>query len=347
MTAGSDEVLIVGAGIAGLRCARALAAAGTPVRVLEKSRGVGGRCATRRVDGQPVDHGVAFLHGASPEFLRELREVPDVAALDGWPRRVHGRGRPCQPEAFDPWQRRIAYAEGLTAWPKHLAATLGVELETRVRGLEPRNGPIRIDTVSPRTADARPRRARTLVLTLPAEQLRELLDPLAGLTPDLDAARGLLRMVATEPCLTLIAVYGPEAPVPPWDIAYPEDSNVLRLVSHDSVKRRDPALRVLVAQAHAAWSRRRVDAEARSWSDELLGELQRIAGAWAGRPRAVQTHRWRYGRLDRGSELTRPLLIGLPGGARLGLAGELFAPGGGVEAAWRSGIALADRLAAG
>jgi phytoene dehydrogenase-like protein len=49
--------VIVGAGIAGLACARELASCGREAVVLERSRGVGGRCATRRVNGQPVDHG--------------------------------------------------------------------------------------------------------------------------------------------------------------------------------------------------------------------------------------------------------------------------------------------------
>jgi predicted NAD/FAD-dependent oxidoreductase len=54
------EVLVIGAGLAGLSCACALREQSVDVRVLEKSRGVGGRCATRRIEGQPVDHGLAF-----------------------------------------------------------------------------------------------------------------------------------------------------------------------------------------------------------------------------------------------------------------------------------------------
>ena len=51
------DVVVVGAGVAGLQCARRLRDAGLQVVVLDKARGVGGRVATRRVDGQPVDHG--------------------------------------------------------------------------------------------------------------------------------------------------------------------------------------------------------------------------------------------------------------------------------------------------
>jgi predicted NAD/FAD-dependent oxidoreductase len=41
------------------------------------------------------------------------------------------------------------------------------------------------------------------------------------------------------------------------------------------------------------------------------------------------------------------MLLSLPGGGRIGLCGDRFAPGGGVEAAWRSGRMLAGRILAG
>jgi predicted NAD/FAD-dependent oxidoreductase len=51
--------VVVGAGIAGLSAAEVLQARGVTVVVLEKSRGVGGRLATRRIIALPVATGVA------------------------------------------------------------------------------------------------------------------------------------------------------------------------------------------------------------------------------------------------------------------------------------------------
>ena len=76
----------------------------------------------------------------------------------------------------------------------------------------------------------------------------------------------------------------------------------------------------------------------------MLTEAASQLGAWAGTPRFTHAHRWSYARLERGSELSQPVRIKLPGGQRLGLAGDVFAPGGGVQAAWLSGSRLADRL---
>ena len=86
-------VVIVGAGVSGLACAQALAASGRRVRVVERARGVGGRCATRRVEGQPVDFGLTFLHGRDPAFLAALAAVP-ATPLAGWPLAIVRRRPP-------------------------------------------------------------------------------------------------------------------------------------------------------------------------------------------------------------------------------------------------------------
>ena len=75
---GGRHVVVVGAGLAGLRCARVLARAGVAVTVLEASERVGGRVRTDRVDGFLVDHGFQVLNDAYPA----ARAALDLTALD-------------------------------------------------------------------------------------------------------------------------------------------------------------------------------------------------------------------------------------------------------------------------
>lgn len=333
------DVIVVGAGVAGLACARELAHGGARVVVLERSRGVGGRCATRRVEGQPVDHGVVFLHGSDPGFVAALGTVERGTALPGWPRRVLGGGVPCRRDALAEGEVRFAYREGVTAFPKSLARGLDVRLRTTVESIASADAGVRLRA----QGDAGEFLARAVVLALPVEQTKLFLDPsVAG--PGAEAARFLLGMTASVPCLTCIAGYPRTTPEPEWDLWLPEESAVLQLVSHDSAKRVGAAHRVLVFQARPPWSRERLERNPDAWVSELLAEAGRLAGAWAREPAWTVSHRWRWARIDRGDELAAPMKIGLPGGGVLGLAGEYFAPGGGVEAAWRSGRALARRL---
>ena len=71
------DVVVVGAGLAGLACARELMGSGLDVLVLEADDGVGGRVRTDSVDGVLVDRGFQLLNPTYPA----LRRVVDVDAL--------------------------------------------------------------------------------------------------------------------------------------------------------------------------------------------------------------------------------------------------------------------------
>jgi renalase len=333
------DVAVVGAGPSGLACARGLLAARKSCVVLERSRGVGGRCATRRVQGQPVDHGLAFLHGSDPGFVSAIRDVPGATPLEGWPRRVEGHGAPCLPKAYGHRELRLAYAEGLTAFPKALANGVDVRLGTEAAWLAEVPGGVRIGTLEDRAVDA-----ASVVLALPAPVSRRLLESLHPDGREFQAVGRLLGQVGTQACLTVLAGYPVTVPSPPWDVLYPDLSDAVQIVSQDSTKRPAPDFLVLVVQARPCWSLARFEDPDAAWSDAILRETARIVGPWAGRPAWMQAHRWRFARADRGSEMTRPLSLRLPRGGRIVVTGESFAPGGGVEAAWLAGNACARRL---
>ncbi|CAI5492567.1 unnamed protein product, partial [Closterium sp. Naga37s-1] len=72
------DVVIIGAGLAGLRAAVALQEAGVACVVLEAADGVGGRVRTDKVDGFLLDRGFQIFLSAYPE----AQQVMDYEALD-------------------------------------------------------------------------------------------------------------------------------------------------------------------------------------------------------------------------------------------------------------------------
>ncbi|HEX5811867.1 MAG TPA: FAD-dependent oxidoreductase, partial [Pseudonocardia sp.] len=72
------DVVVVGAGLAGLRAASALARRGLDVAVLEADHRPGGRVATDVVDGFRLDRGFQVLNTTYPA----LQATADLAALD-------------------------------------------------------------------------------------------------------------------------------------------------------------------------------------------------------------------------------------------------------------------------
>ena len=66
------DVLILGAGLAGLSCARRLQDAGKKVLVLEKARGLGGRMACRRTEKGAWDHGAQYFTATDQDFMAQI-----------------------------------------------------------------------------------------------------------------------------------------------------------------------------------------------------------------------------------------------------------------------------------
>jgi len=341
------DVVVIGAGISGLALARELRSAGLATVVLERARGLGGRCATRRVEGQPVDHGVAFLHGRDSRFLAELDRLEGVTRRAGWPVAVQGQGVPCQPEAFDPSEQRVAFAEGVSKLAKHLAQGTEVWLNTRATGLRPAapgpGGATAALEVTLETGEALA--ARAVVLAMPVPQAERLLGPLAVTSPAVAAVRPLLGLVQMAACATVIARYPAGTPRPAWDAWYPETAGGVQSIFHDSAKRGEGAALTLVVQGRPGWSQSAVGQPPERWAEALLGEAAQFAGAWAARPAVFQTHFWRHARVHRTSELVAPVLVAMENGAALGFCGDGFHVAAGLEGAYLSGLALAHRLA--
>jgi monoamine oxidase len=95
MSAQRWDVLVVGAGAAGLAAAKDLSDAGRRVLVLEARRRIGGRVHTQRLRGDslPIELGAEFVHGRQPEVFDVAREagllidrLPDVHLWKTGPR---------------------------------------------------------------------------------------------------------------------------------------------------------------------------------------------------------------------------------------------------------------------
>lgn len=125
---------MVGAGLAGLACARHLCAAGVAVTVLEAGDAVGGRVRTDVVDGMLLDRGFQVHNTGYPEAQRVL----DHAALDLQPfaagallrlgDRLHAVG---DPRRLPTWALRTARAPIGSLGDKALIARLATEAALR------------------------------------------------------------------------------------------------------------------------------------------------------------------------------------------------------------------------
>lgn len=128
------KIAIIGAGIAGLTLARALATPGNTVHVFEKSRGLGGRLATRRCSWGQLDLGAQYFTARSNSFQAVTREWLDAGVVQPWamqPYVIGAQGLQHSPDAQVryvgvPAMNSVSHymAEGVEVKRNHRIATL-------------------------------------------------------------------------------------------------------------------------------------------------------------------------------------------------------------------------------
>ncbi len=182
----SIDCLVIGAGIAGLLAATTLTHAGFHVRVLEKSRGVGGRMATRRRDGAVFDHGAQFFTVRNERFHRWVDEWQTLGLIASW---------------YQYGDSGVHYKAlgGMTAIAKHLAKDLIIEREVLVERLT-----LQAHTWQIHTAGGVTLEAPYLALTAPVPQAMALLDRSSvRLDEGVDHA---LRSITFHRCIAAMAI---------------------------------------------------------------------------------------------------------------------------------------------
>ena len=327
------DALVVGAGLAGLTAARALAHAGLRGAGGETSGGRGGRAAPRRLFDTRVDHGAQYLTVRDPRFAEQvdawLRQgvlVPWTRGFPTWRPGVGWRAAPA-----DGHERYVA-PEGMSALGKALAAAAPVTREARVTGVG-RDA----DGWTVAVEQGAPRRAPRLLITAPVPQALDLLRDVSLLPSDAAA----LAAVRYAPCLAMVLHLRGATP-PPWPAVRVVDHPDLAWIGHDGSKRSGPRPEgvVLVAHATAAFTRDRADAPPGAAKADLLRAVATIV-PWAARPDDTVLHRWRYARAERPHR--DPCVHLAPG---LVLAGDGFGAdaAGRLEGAYLSGLAAAKTL---
>ena len=309
-------VTVVGAGIAGLACARVLSSTGCAVRVLDRGRRPGGRMSSRTMHDRAVDLGASYLTARSGS--------PFAAVVEDWVARGLAR----------PWTDTFAVAgpDGLrdtTTGPVRYAAPAGLRslVEDLATGLDVTcQHPVERVGAGP-TVDGRSSPA--VVLAMPGPQAARLLDP--------GSAAG--RLAADGRWTPAIAVVlGWSQRRWPADLhgAFVHDSSAVDWVADDGDRRGDGAP-VLVAHTTADLADRHL-AEPPGVVPEVVAAVRAALGIDAD-PDWAAAHRWTFARPA--DPRTEP--FGLADG--VGLCGDGWHAPAKVESAWASGTALGTALA--
>jgi predicted NAD/FAD-dependent oxidoreductase len=328
---------VIGAGMAGIACARTLMQAGHEVTVFEKSRGAGGRMATRRTEFGGFDHGTQYFTVRDARFERALKTAP--AQVTPWQvntvRIMDEAGRvvaAAQPEKQTHWVARPGMSSLARFWAEPIT---DIHLQTLVTRIErDRLSPDRwqLQTEGPGASSQVHAGFDAVMLALPSMQAAALLRA-SQLLPKVQTQ---LAKVEVAPCWTLMLAFpqaaGPLGPA--WHAARSTHHRIAWLAREASKPGRE-AIERWTVQASPQWSQRHLEDDDERVKAKLLRAFTEVTGIRA-EPGHAQVHRWRYAQTTQA--LGRSHLWDNRSG--IGLCGD-WCLGRRVEDAFVSGLELA------
>ena len=315
------KICVIGAGISGCSCAHTLARAGHQVTVVEKGRGVGGRMATRRMEGARIDHGAQFFTTRDSRLQKLNQGWQKKKQVTTWYDRVPGK-----PEV--PSDMRYRGTLGMTGPAKSLTGNCSLALNFFVEKIEREN----TWKVTERGGEGRVFEADQLVITIPSVQMLDLFErskiDLGGET------MSRLQAICHTRCLAILGILDrPSRLTHPGAVTHPFAD--VDWLSDNQVKGISEVPAVTL-HASAEFSDQYWDVSDSEWANDLIVPAEEVLGS---KLTSWVSHRWGF---------AKPLVTFGSGHHHvpelaLCLAGDGFG-GERVERAAISGLEAADAI---
>jgi renalase len=321
-----SQIAVIGAGLAGLSCASALAKAGMQVQVFEKSRGVAGRMSTRKGDGWECDHGARYFTARDPAFQKQLAVWLEQGVAAQWhtPIGVYENHTWQSSKPSDP---RYVGTPWMTSPARYLAQSLDIHHSHTITQINRAQQQWQLHTAEHRILEYKP---DWVILAIPAPQallLTQKVDPAIAVLHD---------QAKTEGCWTMMLRFH-EAVTMPFEAAFINDG-ILSWVARNNAKPERTGEEVWVIHGQSQWSQDHIDADPQTIAPQMIAAFIALGGKT---PVEYAIHRWRYASSDPAYQARFHC------NAEQGIAycGD-WLHGGRVEGAWLSGQALANAIIA-
>ena len=321
------DIAIIGAGLAGTAAANRLAKSGRSVCILEKSRGAGGRMATRRSAEQlHFDHGAQYFTLRDPRFVAAAKEWEKRGMIARWQGRIIEW---TQDELIEKTNHeRFVAVPTMNRLCKDLVADLPLKTESEVSTLKRENDRWKLMSSDGGTLCE----SDWVISTAPAEQTAAIMQESTIILKGTSQVKMLpcwAAMVAPQPPLHAVA----------FDGAFINDGPLRWVARNSSKPGRDPSQETWVLHAGPEWSESHWEDSRESIAHELWQSWCQILNVQSDDPEFVTAHRWRYAL----AESVYPERSIIDPAMRLAACGD-WCGGPRVEGAYLSGLEAAERL---
>ncbi|MBT8078151.1 MAG: FAD-dependent oxidoreductase [Gammaproteobacteria bacterium] len=321
------KIAVIGAGLSGLVVARRLSELADVV-VFEKSRGVGGRMATRYAGDYEFDHGAQFFTARTPEFRAFLQPLIADGVVATWPAEFveFDHDRQAASRTWGDDSPHFVGAPRMNSIGKYLSAGVSVTLKTAVAGVRRKDDGWELVDESQTVLG----RFDWVVITAPPSQT-------AVLAKDCPELVSLCQQRKMLGCFALMLGFSQPLDLA-WQAAVVRNADISWLAVNSSKPGRTGPF-TLVVHSSNAWAESHIDDDIDSLLEKVLGEASTVTGEDLRQADHRQLHRWRYSNI--GAHALPERFI--DDRMQLAACGDWFVRGR-VEAAFTSASALAGEL---
>lgn len=277
-------IAIIGAGISGIAAAQELAGTAN-VCVFEKSRGLGGRMATRRAGDYSFDHAAQFFTARSSEFRKQI-DAAGNEAVQAWTPKVITIERGQKPYKREWFEDHFVGVPGMNGMLKVMAEDLVINFSARIGHMEKQADLWRLyDDQHNHLGDF-----DWVVCTAPVPQALDLL-------PDSFSHRSLMTEVEFSPCFALMLGLE-QAPALNFNAAMVKNDPISWISVNNSKPERQEGISLLV-HSDNHWAAANLEADQEFVISQLMTCLAELTGIQTDNTDHIALHRWRYARVEK------------------------------------------------
>ena len=319
------RIAVIGAGLSGLSFAHS-SRGFADIQLFEKSRGVGGRLATRRAADYEFDHGAQFFTCRSKSLKSLLKNDDFQSAVSEWQPKLVTLAPDSETFKRTWFEPHYVGAPSMTAFPKRLAQGLAISYSTRVRKISRCGNRWQLKDENGSELGV----FDWVVSAIPAPQV----DMLFG---DKFIAQSSVKEAQMSPCFALMIALK-DRPQLNFEAAVVQQSPISWLAINTSKPARD-ARPSLVVHSSNEWAGAHIDEEPTAIENQLLAALNQLVDPDLLSIRDIHLQRWRYAKVEKA--VGKEFLV--DEGKRLAAVGD-WCSGNRAEDAFVSGRALAEYL---
>lgn len=278
----NKKIAIIGAGISGLAVAKELSKL-NEVTIFDKSRGVGGRMATRRIDDYHFDHGAQFFTAKSQEFKEFCNKAKNDKIIEEWNCDfVEITGNKISKKyQFNNDKPHFVAKPQMNSLCKYIAKDLNILLGKQVKAINFDDKKWCLKTVEDEVFD----NFDYLILAIPSHQAINLL-------PKNFKYFDIVSSIRMSGCFTLMLGFKEKLSIE-FDAGLVKESNISWISVNNSKPERPKGFSLIVNSSNK-WADENIEEDLEIIKEKMITSLRQIIDFDINNIACQNIHRWRY-----------------------------------------------------